>query len=826
MSALQRFFTARPRREWARWIIILVGLATVPLLYAGLLTWANVDPLHTLNNVPAAIVNEDAGSTDPDLTLGEDLTKELLDTRDNNNFQWREMTLSEAHNALRDGKVYAVLVVPKSFSADAGSVAENNAASAKQAQLRIITNDSTNMISGNVASAIATEVSDTLAGDVSEEYLANMYAGFTTISNNLSEAASGAGELKDGTSTARDGSADLVVGLDDLHSGAIQLSDGAGKVAVGSKKLDAAAGELSQGANDLTTGATALKGGTADAYKGSTTLANGLDQLEEKTSALPGATEKLQAGAKALDQGAQDLTQGASTLRTGTQDLASGANNLSTGTRDALTGATGLRDGAATLAAGTPTLASGAAQLNQGLTDLQKAWPLMSDEQKLAAVTQLQQGSVPLVEGAKQTDGAAQQLAAGSADLVGTPGSKSSAPTGLNALASGADSLASGSQKVADGSDTLASGIDTLASSTPDLVTGTNTLHDGASDLAGAVTQLSDGATSLNGGLKTLDAGAGDLADGTGKLADGATQLATGAGDLTTATDQLATGTGDLASGSLAAEDGARDLNSGLGKLNDGATDLKDGLDSGKDDVPTFTDAQADQLASVSAHPVNLTKQRENEVAGYGAGLAPYFMSLSLWVGALAFFLMVNALNSRMLGSQMPSAIVALASYAPAAAMSVVQSALMVFTVHVLVGIPFAKLWTAFWISLLASLAFMAVNQALIVLLGPPGRYLALILIVLQLSAAGATYPIETTPQFFQTIHNWLPITHLVESLRTAIAGGEASFAPTIWVLSTYLVVGLVVITLGVRLKRRVRDVRLKHLEESISPRPRELSAA
>ena len=117
---------------------------------------------------------------------------------------------------------------------------------------------------------------------------------------------------------------------------------------------------------------------------------------------------------------------------------------------------------------------------------------------------------------------------------------------------------------------------------------------------------------------------------------------------------------------------------------------------------------------------------------------------------------------------------------------------------------------------MLASLAFMAVNQALVVLLGPPGRYLALILIVLQLSAAGATYPIETTPQFFQTIHNWLPITHLVEAFRSSIAGGNYGYENAIWVLSTYLVVSLVALTLGVRLKRRVRKVKLSRLEKAL----------
>ncbi len=818
MTALSNFLRRRSKRELARTIIILLGLATVPLLYAGLLTWSNVDPLDNLDHVPAAIVNEDRGSTDPDLTLGKDLSHELVTSEKSTNFKWKTMSADEARKALDNGEVYAILTVPSNFSENAASVGDNDADKASKAQITITTNDATNMISGNVASTIATTVSDSLAESVSENYLENIYAGFTTINGKMGDAADGATDVADGTSKAKGGSEDLVVGLGDLHSGAVQLSDGAGQVAGGASDVDTAAGRLAGGASDVNSGAITLKGGIEDAHQGSGDLAEGLDALESKTSKLPGATEKLSSGLDTLKTGASDLASGTGDLRDGTAEVSTGAQNLKGGADDALTGATKVRDGASGLAEKSPDLADGTAQLDQGLADLEQAWPAMTDEQKLAAVKQLHEGSTPVAEGANRMDEGIQELSSGASALVGSEGSSdgSSKPTGLTALAAGAGKLSEGASSAAEGADTLATGAQKLSDGTAPLADGVGDLDEAAGQLAGSVTKLSDGATELDGGLGKLERGAGDLATGTGELAEGSSALASGTGKLKTASGKLAESSSDLASGSSDAESGAQTLDDGLGDLNTGANELKDGISEGKKDVPSFSDKEAKDLASVGAKPVDLVKQRENEVAGYGSGLAPYFMSLSLWVGALGFFLMVSALNSRMLGSQMPSFVVALASYAPAAAMAVVQSALMVSTVHFMVGISFAHLWPAFWIAVLASLAFMAVNQALVVLLGPPGRYLALILIVLQLSAAGATYPIETTPQFFQTIHNWLPITHLVEAFRSSIAGGNYGYENAIWVLSTYLVVSLVALMLGVRLKRRVRKVKLSRLEKAL----------
>src|SRR5699024_2837122 len=107
------------------------------------------------------------------------------------------------------------------------------------------------------------------------------------------------------------------------------------------------------------------------------------------------------------------------------------------------------------------------------------------------------------------------------------------------------------------------------------------------------------------------------------------------------------------------------------------------------------------------------------------------------------------------------------------------------------VGIDMADTAGVYALSFFASLTFFLINQMLIAAFGPPGRFLALVLIVLQLSAAGGTYPIETAPEFLQRLHAWLPITHSVDGLRSLIAGGPFDTAGVLLPIAAWLLIGL-----------------------------------
>ena len=59
---------------------------------------------------------------------------------------------------------------------------------------------------------------------------------------------------------------------------------------------------------------------------------------------------------------------------------------------------------------------------------------------------------------------------------------------------------------------------------------------------------------------------------------------------------------------------------------------------------------------------------------------------------------------------------------------------------------------------------------------------------MLQLTSASGTYPIETTPTFFQKINPYLPMTYVVKGLREIITGANtANIVTGYWIVSGFL---------------------------------------
>lgn len=868
-----------------RVMILVIGVSLVPLVYAALLTWSNVDPINRLHQVPAAVVNLDKGNTDPDLDLGDELTDELLDSTSNNNLDWTEMSESRANKALQDGEIYAVLRIPENFSTNVASVGNDDPSTAAKAELSITTNDAKNMISGNLAQSILTKVTDSLNEKVSDEYLHNIYAGFNDMHDSLSDAEDGAGQLADGsseakdgadkladgttsakdgagqladgTATAKDGSGKLVVGLGDLKDGAVKLSDGAstlangttqlkdatgraasgaGDLANGVGRLDSAANQLNDGATQVNDGALRLRDGLTDAQDGSAKIAAGLNELNSKTAILPEAVAELKKGSAALADGSELIAERLDDLDARGPEIVEDLHDLKNKTR-------GAHDEAVQLKQLTTEDVEGTEAYAESLADIQAHWDEMSPEQQKQTIDGLKDGADQIAERSRTINAgvsdldlkiiAPLDLAAHAVDkkvdelpaLLDRAAEKSREVAdkfkrlddgvreldakstqlvdGINQLATGANSLNSGLGQLSDGAGELSNGTGRLADGTSQLKDGTGTAYAGASTLADGAKKLDAASGKLNDGAQRLATGTDDLSNGASKLKDGAIQLDGGLGKLNDGAVKLDDGIGQL-------DDGAHKLGGGLGELKDGANELHDGLADGVEQVPNYSTSEKDHLASVASQQVDLSKHRLHEVESYGYGLGPYFMTLSLWIGALAFFLVFPALSGRRVGSNMPAAMVALASYLPSAFVSVLQSVLMVSTVHFLVGIDMMRLGQAFLISFIASLTFMALNQALVACFGPVGRFMSLIFTVLQLASAGATYPIETTPKFFQIISPYLPFTSVVNALRVAIAGGSINFAHLIWVMVAYSAIALVMLLFGIRAKRRVEKIKKK----------------
>ena len=389
--------------------------------------------------------------------------------------------------------------------------------------------------------------------------------------------------------------------------------------------------------------------------------------------------------------------------------------------------------------------------------------------------------------------GAASDLADGSAtahdgadDLVVGLGELDA---GAAKLSTGTTRLASGAAQLATGASSVSAGAAKLSASTGQLASGAAGVSEGAQQLLAATPTASPlyaSVQQLAAGASQVSAGAAAIDDGAGRLAGGAREVASGASTLATGADDAKTGAAKLASGAARADAGAERLASGLAQLSEGSAELSTGLADGVDEIPTYTDAERASLANVVATPVTAERVHTSAVNEYSQGLAPYFVPLALWIGGIVAFLVMRPLSQRAVASNASPLKVAIAGYLPGAFFGAVQASLVIAILELFVGLHAANLTGSLLFGMLVGVVFMAIHQSFIALFGGIGRLVALVLLMVQLPSASGTYPVQTSPEFFQAISHWLPMTYAVQGFRQVIAGGSDAIA---WQAAAHLAV-------------------------------------
>lgn len=333
-------------------------------------------------------------------------------------------------------------------------------------------------------------------------------------------------------------------------------------------------------------------------------------------------------------------------------------------------------------------------------------------------------------------------------------------------------------------------------------------LHKGAEMVADQAPGIANRADTAIRHINELNAGAQKVAQGASRYADGIGTLADGAG-------KVADGAGKVHHGVGGAKDGAEKITGGLFKLKDGSNQLADKLHNGVDKIPDYNKKDRDARTEVMADPVELAAKSMHKAPNYGTGLAPYFIPLSLWVGAMVAFMLFAPLGKRALAAGAPGWRIALGSWLPAFAIGVAQVLALMAVLHWGLGLEMARSAGTIGFLLLATACFTAVIQLLSAYFGPAGRVLTLVVLMLQLTSAGGTYPVQTSPGFFAAIHPFLPMSYVVDGLRRLITGGDTAI---VWqgsvVLAAFTLGALALTALAAR-GRQV--VRMKDLHPELS---------
>lgn len=247
-----------------------------------------------------------------------------------------------------------------------------------------------------------------------------------------------------------------------------------------------------------------------------------------------------------------------------------------------------------------------------------------------------------------------------------------------------------------------------------------------------------------------------ELGAGVNKLYDGTNQLASGLGTLNSKMPELADGGNKLKDGAVKLADGSKELTD---KLSEGAVKLEDGLKNSSSTMGEFV-----------SDPLTLDTEAINEVKNYGTGFTPYFIPLSLWVGAIMMFFVISPKVEDEFGAGAKSKVAG--KYLSYGFIGFLQATL-VSAVVLTLGLKPNNIVMYFVFNILMSYTFIAIIQCLISLLGDAGRLIAIVLLILQLTSCAGTFPIEVVPRLFKILKPFMPFTYAVAGLREAISGSD-----------------------------------------------------
>ena len=551
--------------------------------------------------------------------------------------------------------------------------------------------------------------------------------GIDTYTNGVQSLSSGANQISTKSEILRTGLTQLNQGIQELSTqldGTTQQKDQIKQLATSLEQFNQAiqniqtadSGEITQVTNQLSSSLSTIANSaqsiiTSNQAEKETTLS-----AIQSTSAYQSLTPDQQAEiTSVVSNPSSSTSESARTILTTVQTLQSSLENVTTQT-DSLTQ---LKNHSSQLL---PTVSSTLTSLSSGLTQVQTAI-----DGQLFPASQTLAGIDNYTKSVDQVALRASQLSSKNSNLTGS-----------------FNKLLQGSNQLTEKSSTLTGATAKLAENAPELATGID-------KLASGVNQVNNKTSDLTAGFNQLQAGSQQLADKSDQLVSGANQLSNGSEKIASGADQLA--------------QGSEILQSGLGKLSDGSSQLNQGLTEAEGQLKQASTEPTN--ADLLADPLSLSKSDTDQVAVNGIAMAPYMISVALFVAAIS----TNMIFAKLPSGRHPESRWAWfkSRFEINGIIAGLAGVLVYGGVH-LIGLTAVHEFKTFALIILTSLAFMAMVTTLTTWNSRLGAFFSLILLLLQLASSAGTYPLALTNQFFKTINPWLPMSYSVSGLRQTIS--------------------------------------------------------
>lgn len=453
-----------------------------------------------------------------------------------------------------------------------------------------------------------------------------------------------------------------------------------------------------------------------------------VNSLTENLNQVPNQLTTISDGFSKLNNGTNELKNGTSSLLTGTNTLANSYNDFHNGLSKVTTGTntlanqvnnlSSLNEGVTKLTSGVQTLKNGSDQLTTNLNNYVNGVNTTLEYTE-NLVTLINATICPKVANNTATEQEIQMCA-------------------------------------------IASGLSKTSSSTGNTTT-TSYLKNSGNAIKNGNAQINQGINNLYNSTQSFNG----LDQKITQLQNGINQIAQGTNELYNASSQIKTGINTL-------NEGANTLNNGATTLNNSVTSAKTELDTKINETKKELE-KTNGLTEYSKEPVKVDTKPVNEISSYGTAFSPLFISIALWVGALMMYVVLyydkenrfpklSIDNEKHL--QRTACYHALAT-ASAIILGILLSTLLDFNI--------TNYFLYYFILVLVANTFIAIIEFLIVNFKDVGKFLALIILVLQLAAAGGTFPIETVTKSFRFLNPILPMTYTINLLKEALMTIESS---------------------------------------------------
>ncbi|WP_026690282.1 YhgE/Pip domain-containing protein [Alteribacter aurantiacus] len=754
-------------------LIALIGIMLMPLLYGGALIWSFWDPYGQIEDLPVAVVNEDQGAfvEGEELKAGEEFVETL---KKDPSLDFHFVDNKTAREGMKNFDYYFYVLIPDTFSEDVASVIDSEPV---KGTLLYEVNEDYNYVSSQIASTAIETMENELAEALTLAYIEVANDSFSSFTKKVLE-------LEEGTDQIKRGNEDAFEGGESLFEAVVKINQGAG--------------DLSEGSSELNEGVTTLK----NEWQSVVHAVEEADELEGAKGSFftvretTGEIEKLLQNGE-FEKASQQFDHWFSQAADLEQSVSQINDSLQDGKEKLITIEERLKKTEETFQTVVVDVDERRNELGEGYEE--KKQRIDEIEESLLEVEQLLKEPIETLEDVEnhyealpdyldehwpewyENDEVVSWYERGQKQFEDVPLLQSSLHDQMeninNRVHDLRESVTAGEDRVDAFLTNVEEAFDLIEETTVDIERMVGVLDDVDQSLdtfEQALQSLEkmdeqvnpdDIEQDLHESLQKVNEGLTTLEDAYGVAVQRSEQVTNGLGELSEGANRVHDGAYSLSDNLTDAEEASERLVNGLDDLAEGSSELNDRVT----DVSAFTNEldPGHQHEMMLSSPVESLSTQSKSDYSYGEGLTPYFLSIGLYVGALTLSIIFpfrEPLGPHANGTQW-----FFGKFGVVLIVGFVQVSILLlfilFGLNLDVSSPGAFVGFAY----LVSFVFMSMIFMLVGVLDNPGRFVAIILLILQLGGSGGTFPVELLASPLQSLHGWLPMTYSVLGFRSVI---------------------------------------------------------